>query len=246
MCTQSQGTKILIFITPNGYPDARVHLKNTIGYDKWIAGQRAYEKWEESGTFYNSDPSKYLEEIKRDEILYDRLSIEGSVLDVGGGIGTVREFLKIDTPFVSIDPFENLSVRTPEAKKLAYQCLNRPLEFVCGFAEFLPFKPGSFDVVHMRSMLDHVQVPDLALLEAGRVLNDNGKVIIGMTVEGGKPGIRIAYGELLKGMVKSNLARLGFERYRDHHTWHPTYDGLIELLALMDLVLPMSLAGGTL
>ena len=36
---------IEFFITPNGYPDARVHLKNTIGYDKWIAGQRAYEKW---------------------------------------------------------------------------------------------------------------------------------------------------------------------------------------------------------
>ena len=171
-----------------------------------------------------------MEEIKRDKILYDRLSIEGSVLDVGGGIGTVREFLNTDVPFVSIDPFENLSVRTPRAKRIAYQCLNRPLEFVCGFAEFLPFKAGSFDVVHMRSMLDHVQVPDLALLEAGRVLNDNGKLIIGMTVEGGRPGTRLANTELLKGMVKSNLARLGFERYRDHHTWHPTYDGLIGLL----------------
>ena len=46
------------------------------------------------------------------------ITIEGSVLDVGGGMGTVREFLKIDTPFVSIDPFENLSVQRQKQKNL--------------------------------------------------------------------------------------------------------------------------------
>ena len=42
----------------------------------------------------------------------------------------------------------------------------------------------SVDTVHMRSMLDHVQVPDLAILEAHRVLKKNGQLtqIIGSEV----------------------------------------------------------------
>ena len=42
--------------------------------------------------------------------------------------------------------------------------------FIVAFAEFLPIKNSVFDFVHMRSMLDHVQVPDLVILEAHRVL----------------------------------------------------------------------------
>lgn len=57
-----------------------------------------------------------------------------------------------------------------------YNCLNAPLNFIGATAEFQPFVSGAFDWVHMRSMLDHVQVVDLALIEANRVLKADGKI----------------------------------------------------------------------
>jgi ubiquinone/menaquinone biosynthesis C-methylase UbiE len=218
------------YIAEQGYPDVRVHLMNTVGYENWLTGQRAYEQWEEQSTAYKNEQINYLQEIERDKELYGTLGLSGSFLDVGGGIGTVREFLNINDPFVSIDPFENLSIRTPNVKREVYKCLSRPLPFICGFAEFLPFQDGCFDIVHMRSMLDHVQVPDLAMLEARRVLNIDGKLVIGMTVEGGNPAVQTPLTQLLKEKVKSGLGFIGFERYVDHHTWHPTYEGLLKLI----------------
>ena len=67
--------------------------------------------------------------------------------------------------------------------------LEPPLNFIAATAEFQPFVEGSFDWVHMRSMLDHVQVSDLALLEAKRVLKPTGHVLIGLYVDGVKSGV---------------------------------------------------------
>ena len=96
-------------------------------------------------------------------------------------------------------------------------------------AEFQPFLNESFDWVHMRSMLDHVQVPDLALLEALRVLKNNGSLLIGMYVEGGKSGV-IPLKQRIKEMVKAGLALAGSTRWKDHHVWHPTHANLVRLI----------------
>ena len=42
--------------------------------------------------------------------------------------------------------------------------LSRPLNFIGAMAEFLPFKDGTFDWVHMRSMLDHCKSQTLRCL----------------------------------------------------------------------------------
>ena len=76
----------------------------------------------------------------------------------------------------------------------AYKCLKISL-ILLGFAEFLPFRYQVFDFVHMRSMLDHVQVPELGILEAHSRVKKNGRLIIGLTVEGGKIGKSIDKGK---------------------------------------------------
>ena len=81
----------------------------------------------------------------------------------------------------------------------------------------------------MRSMLDHVQVVDLALLEARRVLRVGGKVLIGLYVEGGKTGI-IPPARRIKNLIKAGLEAVGITRWKDHHVWHPTYAALIQLI----------------
>jgi len=78
-------------------------------------------------------------------------------------------------------------------------------------------------------MLDHVQIPDLAILEAHRVLKKNGQLIIGIYLPFGnssKPLLSV----VIKEFIRDILVFLGIKRFKDHHTWHPTYSGLIKLL----------------
>ena len=67
----------------------------------------------------------------------------------------------------------------------AYPCLKEPLNFVAGVAERLPFQSKMFDYVHMRSVLDHLHDPYIAMKEAWRILKPEGKLLIGLSVTGG-------------------------------------------------------------
>lgn len=88
----------------------------------------------------------------------------------------------------------------------------------------------------MRSMLDHVQVVDLALLEARRVLKPGGRVLIGLYVDGGKSGV-ISFERRLKDSIKAGLELLGIDRWKDHHIWHPTYKNLLKLITDNDFAI---------
>lgn len=214
------------FYSLNGVLDARVFLKNTHGYSEWAEGQHEYE------TLIANDfasTEEYREEIERDRPVYSHFRLSGRILDCGGGVGTVREFLPEDIEFVSIDPWIQAPFVVTTTRSEAYTCLTKPLNFIAATAEFIPFVAESFDWVHMRSMLDHVQVPDLAILEAKRVLRSNGKLLVGLYVEGGKDG-HIPVRQRIKEGIKLGLATLGIERWKDHHVWHPTYRSLCKLI----------------
>ncbi|MDA1332516.1 MAG: class I SAM-dependent methyltransferase [Proteobacteria bacterium] len=213
----------------NGIIDARVFLKNTYGYSDWEVGQEVYERWEASGEGYNNQVNAYKKEIEYDRPIYEHYKMDGDILDVGGLTGMVREFLSEDCRFVSVDPYLEAVFKIPHARKEAYKCLSKRLNFIGALAEFLPFQSDSFDYVHMRSMLDHVQVPDLALKEANRVLKLNGGLIVGLYVEGGKSG-RKPFIRWAKDMIKEVLYLIGIEKYKDFHTWHPTYINLLKLI----------------
>ena len=81
----------------------------------------------------------------------------------------------------------------------------------------------------MRSMLDHVQVVDLALIEAKRVLKADRKILIGLFVEGGKKCI-VSRSKKFKKFVKSGLDLLGIDRWKDSHILDPTYNGLLKII----------------
>jgi len=222
-----QGVDASHFKISGGIIDARVFLKNTTGYLNWDSGQVEFEKYIEAD---HTTVAACKEHIEYDRVVYDHFKMAGEILDVGGFVGTVREFLNDEDRYLSIDPFISaLTKITPEGRA-AYACLSKPLNFVCGVAEFLPVRSASFDWVHMRSMLDHVQVPDLALLEAHRVLGPDGKLLIGLYVDGGKSGTRPPI-RILKDEIKHVLSQLGIDRWKDHHVWHPTYKALRKLIA---------------
>jgi ubiquinone/menaquinone biosynthesis C-methylase UbiE len=207
----------------------KVTLKNTPGYSEWKTGQEIYEKQEEQSLYNSQKFENYLLEIERDRPVYERFNLSGNILDVGGGAGTIREFIHQEKCFISVDPFENVENRTPPEKIKAYKCLTQPLNYIEGCAEFLPIKTNSMDWVHMRSMLDHVQIPDLALIEANRVLKESGSLLIGLKMETsryGKESKWLALRELIKLFVGYTIS----PKYRDYHIWHPTYKNLIKLV----------------
>jgi SAM-dependent methyltransferase len=217
------------FKSINGIIDARVFLKNTYGFTDWKIGQDFYEQEEASGSGYNNQVEAYKKEIDYDRPIYQHFKMKGDILDLGGLSGNVREFLSEDTRLVSVDPFIDGIFKIPPARKEAYKCLSRPLNFIGALAEFIPFQTDAFDWVHMRSMLDHVQVPDLALKEAYRVLKPEGKLLVGMYVEGGKSG-RKPLIRFTKDVIRETLGWIGINRFKDYHTWHPTYVNLLKLI----------------
>jgi SAM-dependent methyltransferase len=213
----------------NGVLDARVFLRNTFGFREWFVGQARYEIGEAVGKGYENKVESYKREVEYDRPTYDHFRIAGDVLDVGGGVGTVREFLSEGTRFISIDPSIDAPFRVTKPKLEAYKCLARKLNFVCGSGEFLPFRSESFDWIHMRSMLDHVQIPDLVLMEAHRVLRPDGSLLVGLYVEGGKSGKKPLV-RLLKDAARQALELIGVEKYKDFHMWHPRYAQLLKLI----------------
>jgi ubiquinone/menaquinone biosynthesis C-methylase UbiE len=217
------------FETVNGVIDARVFLENTYGFTDWKIGQDYYEYTEASGAGYNNRVEAYKQEIEYDRPIYQHFKMNGSILDLGGLTGNIREFLPEDVRFVSLDPFIDGIFQIPSARKEAYNCLSRPLNFISALAEFIPFQEDAFNWVHMRSMLDHVQVPDLALKEVHRVLKLDGKLLIGLYVEGGKSG-RKPLMRFTKDVIREALGWIGINRFKDYHTWHPTYKNLLKLI----------------
>jgi SAM-dependent methyltransferase len=236
--------------------DFRIHRPTYCvpgGWEKWSEVQREYAAYHKSR--HSSDNlQSYLDEIDSvKEIYTEEFSIKGRVLDVGGHQGRLRHFLTDnDVPlYVSVDPylevFQNI-VLQPNLLK-AYPCLSKPCNFLACHAENLPFVKDTFDWVHMRSVLDHLQDPYLALKEAYRVLKAGGTLLIGLTVRGGKSSLKVDNDASvvsrsflvrvtrtirragLKGLTRAVVARMRrTEKRTDDHTFHWNYEDLIDLL----------------
>ena len=206
----------------DGVPDFRVRFAGSA--EDWLKGQVAFESWLDK--YFDrgeSEPDFYKNEQAVDSPIYEALKLRGRVLDVGGQLGHVRKYLNPDQEYCSLDPFVGVHLRANNRPNLfASYPLATPINFIGGYAEFLPFQDGSFDVINMRSCIDHFFNPEIALLEAFRALRKSGQLIIGLTVEGH------SWKSIIKEFVRPAISPF-LPRYEDHHTWHPSYDNLIKL-----------------
>lgn len=215
----------------NMIPDLRL-LPNITTPDQkdWKLCQDDYERLTDEVIKKDAEYD-YLSEIDGVRAVYEHIPIEGRCLDVGGHQGRLRYFLKPGQEYVSCDPFLHIFKDLEKQLSLleAYPFLRDPVNFICCDAEHLPFSTASFDVVHMRSVIDHFLNPELALAEAYRVLRKDGALVIGLYVEGGESG-KLGVTELLKDAVKHGFETLGLNKYKDYHVWHPHYPELIGLI----------------
>jgi ubiquinone/menaquinone biosynthesis C-methylase UbiE len=108
--------------------------------------------------------------------LFGRLT--GRILDVGGGNGMVRCYLKEPFDYVSLDP--SLAWLDPEWTKLSedWPCLSTQPSFVQGVGENLPFADESFDVALVLWSLNHARGPDVFMAEIRRVVRSGGSCIL--------------------------------------------------------------------
>jgi ubiquinone/menaquinone biosynthesis C-methylase UbiE len=203
-------------------PDFRVHINHN--EEEWKKGQDVYESWKSKQLLKaENDESIYSNEQITDAPMYQRLPLKGRVLDVGGNLGNIRKYISDNQEYCSLDPFAGLhKLADGKAMLFKYYPMHLPLNFVAGFAEFLPFKNDCFDTVNMRSCIDHFFDPMLALHEAKRVLKNNGTLIIGMTVKVN------SFKNVLKESVRKVL-NVFTNKFRDDHIWHPSRNEIIDL-----------------
>jgi len=204
----------------------------------WQKGQGAYEAFAKALITKAGMADVYRREIEGVRPVYDELPIRGACLDVGGFDGRVRSFMAPDAPYACVDPYLSAisDIALNPALVLAYPELKNPRNFVCGLAEHLPISGGTFDTVHMRSVIDHFANPYLALLEANRVLRNGGQLIVGVSVEGGAAGVP-SVKERARECARAILVGIGMKRYRDHHIWHPTFPELKNLIGAAGFVM---------
>ena len=95
-----------------------------------------------------------------------------NILDIGCGTGETLSFLKkyLDQPDLS--GVDSSPVAVAYSKKRGHHQIFRV------DAEKLPFKDNTFDYVLLLDVLEHIKDDSIALIEAKRVLKNNGKIII--------------------------------------------------------------------
>ncbi|MBI1795738.1 MAG: methyltransferase domain-containing protein [Candidatus Eisenbacteria bacterium] len=160
----------------NGVLDLRLLNNHTTpDQTRWSRGQSEYEEWSRS-LIAGDHLKNYQSEIEQVREVYADMPVVGKCLDVGGHQGRLRQFLSAGQPYISCDPFIDVFADLEKQPNLleAFPFLAEPVNFVCCDAEFLPFQSVAFDTVHMRSVIDHLLSPELALNEAYRVLGGGG------------------------------------------------------------------------
>jgi len=222
---------------------------------KWKEIQAGFESLSFRLRYQNqlSFCSKQIDSVK--EIYQEEFNISGTILDVGGEQGSLRHFLNLKNPanqYCCIDPFVKLFQQDgplPSNYALAYPCLGEPLNFVGGIAERLPFQSKKFDYVHMRSVLDHLYDPYIAMRETYRVLKPEGKFLIGLSVTGGESSLedRRKISRLRKKLRDQGLwktaKRVIYESFKlilkqkgeSDHMFYWKYDDLVDLVGLTGL-----------
>lgn len=211
----------------DGYFNFKINpMQISKNYINWQESQIDYEDFY-ANSYLNESTENLMSELNQNAILYSDVNfVNKNILDVGGGCGLLRAFLGGQKNYVIIDPQASVLMDSTKSDNLSsvYPFVHDPVDFVIGNAEFLPFKSNSFDIVHIRSAIDHFFEPQLAIYEVYRVLAKGGSLIIISSLENQS---QQNFTTILKSILKILLRK---KKTHDHHSWHPNRENLRNLV----------------
>ena len=153
---------------------------------QWDSTQENYKIYHHEKRKNDDQLKEYLDAIESvREIYTEEFNLSGSILDVGGEIGTLRHYLENRvSSYINVDPLDSAFDRLANCNNLlrAYPELKKPCNFIIANAEKLPFLSNSFDWIHMRSTIDHFFDPYIAVLESFRCIKNGGRLLIGLSI----------------------------------------------------------------
>jgi SAM-dependent methyltransferase len=206
---------------------------------RWAKFQAVYEKVADDVSACDNLQG-YLDEIESVRELYEgEFQLTGTVLDIGGYQGRLRHYLdegKVDL-YISADPYlESFRDAVKPNLRSAYPCLSVPCNFVPCHAEHLPFAANCFDWVHLRSVVDHLADPYLALKEACRVLKPGGQMLIGLSIMENLSAKKSSLMGRLRQKVKNagilaTIKALAGKLLSDDHNFRLTQVELVDLIS---------------
>lgn len=229
-----------VFPVVDKTPDFRFTPAAKDHFETWQHTQVHFEKfiWH-----YDTKQAK-LDDIANAEI-YKNIELKGKVLDIGGSQGFLRKYVPVDSEYVCIDPWpdaKNSALKLSKNMEFSaiYPCLKEDYNFMVGFGEGIPFPTGYFDWVHIRSVLDHVFDPMVVIKEASRVINQNGRLLVNLTLTDGPnvrhstlPNIFYRAYRKLKTEGIGSFARKVFDVIRGVDSDHMHHPSSLEIIKLV-------------
>ena len=105
-------------------------------------------------------------------------TLQGRVLDIGGGAGVTHKYLGPDVEYINVDP--SAEWLSPEWFSIGGRLRSpaEPMAYVRGLGEQLPFRDSCFDVALSLWSLNHASRPDVVLHEGLRILRRGGRLLL--------------------------------------------------------------------
>jgi SAM-dependent methyltransferase len=125
-------------------------------------------------------------------------TLQGFVLDVGGGCGFAGNYLPQSANYVALEP-------SPRWLRPEWRALANRKDFIMGVGERLPFAALTFDAVLSMWTLNHARSPEETCCEMARVLKPGGRIIV--ILEESQPRWRDVLDRGLRQTGLRNVAR---------------------------------------